>query len=668
MMFSKNKVLLRNSVVAVFASCFTFSGFAWAESECKRVAHPEIWAKQEPTIKRDPEIEQKVASLLAKMTLEEKVGQIIQPDISAISPPEAKEYNVGSVLNGGNSAPGGNVRTTPAAWLALADEFWHQSVDKSDGGVGIPLLWGTDAVHGHNNIVGATIFPHNIGLGAANDPELIRRIAEVTAKEILVTGLDWTFAPTVAVVQNDRWGRTYESYSEDPNIVAAYSGAFVTGLQGKVGTDEFLDDDHLLATVKHFVGDGGTKDGLDQGDNQASEEDLRDIHAAGYPTAIRDGAVVAMASFNSWCGDKMHGMKSMLTDILRDRMGFEGFVVGDWNGHGQVKGCNNASCAQSVNAGLDMFMVPTDWKALYANTLEQVKNGEISQARLDEAVTRILRVKYMMGLFEAGAPSKRKYAGKYSLLGAKAHRAIAREAVRKSLVLLKNDRGLIPLKRKQRVLIAGRGADDIGMQSGGWTLSWQGTGNKKSDFPNGESIYDGIKKVVKSSGGSIEHSVTGEYKKKPDVAIVVFGEDPYAEFRGDRAHVDYPRDDGLQILKKLSDDNIPTVAVFLSGRPMWVNAEINQSDAFIAAWLPGSEGGGVADLLFRNAKGKINYDFVGKLPFSWPNTATDVELNINNEIYLSFICLRLWFECEAKCGYAFVVGSLRARSEWHFLW
>lgn len=595
--------------------------------------HPEIWPKQRSPIARDAQMEQRIQSLIAKMTLEEKVGQIIQADIGSVTPKQVQQYNLGSILNGGNSAPGGDNRTTPGAWVKLADEFWEASTDTSDGGVGIPALWGTDAVHGHNNIVGATLFPHNIGLGAANDPSLMREIGQVTAKELLVTGLDWTFAPTIAVVRDDRWGRTYESYSEDPKIVAQYAGLLVEGMQGKANTPAFLGDEHLIATAKHFIGDGGTIDGRDQGDNVSSEEDLRDIQGAGYPAAIAAGVQVVMASFNSWHGVKMHGHKPLLSDVLVDQMGFDGFVVGDWNGHGQVAGCTNTSCAQSVNAGLDMFMAPDSWEKLYYSTLKQVKTGEISVARLEEAVSRILRVKMRAGLFDAGLPSKRKYAGRFDLLSAPAHKDVARRAVRQSLVLLKNNNRTLPISPSAHILIAGDGAHNIGKQAGGWTLSWQGRGNKNSDFPRATSIFEGFKQHAQKAGGKVVLSEDGTYSQKPDVAVVVFGEDPYAEFQGDRPHVDYDSDDGLNLLKKFKAQGIPTVAIFLSGRAMWVNPELNQSDAFVAAWLPGSEGGGVADVILGGSSGQATHDFKGKLTFSWPKHAMQTTVNLGDENY-----------------------------------
>lgn len=595
--------------------------------------HPEIWPKQASPFAQDENLEQRVNALVNNMSLEEKVGQTIQADIASVTPDQVREYHLGSILNGGNSAPGDDNRTTPAAWVALADEFWLASTDKRDGRIGIPALWGTDAVHGHNNIVGATLFPHNIGLGAANNPELMHQIGTVTAKEILVTGLDWTFAPTIAVVRDDRWGRTYESFSEDPAIVREYAGHLVEGLQGKLSDNTFLDDDHLIATAKHFIGDGGTVDGRDQGDNISSEEDLRDIQGAGYPVAINRGVQSVMASFNSWHGRKLHGYKELLSDVLVDQMGFSGFVVGDWNGHGQVEGCTNESCAASFNNGVDMFMAPDSWQELYANTLAQVKTGEIKMARLDQAVSRILRVKIRAGLFEAGLPSKRKYAGRYELLAAPEHRKIARQAVRQSLVLLKNANQLLPLSPAANILVAGDGAHNIGKQTGGWTLSWQGNGNTREHFPNAMSIFEGIEEQVKAAGGQATLSIEGEYNTKPDVAVVVFGEDPYAEFQGDRPHVDFQSEAALELLNKFNSQGIPTVAVFLSGRAMWVNPEINAADAFVAAWLPGSEGAGIADVLLRSVGNEIQYDFHGRLSFSWPRTGIQTAVNVGDQDY-----------------------------------
>ncbi|HSM68589.1 MAG TPA: glycoside hydrolase family 3 N-terminal domain-containing protein, partial [Xanthomonadales bacterium] len=473
------------------------------------------------------------------------------------------------------------------------------------------------------------------GLGAARDPELLEKIGRATALEVAVTGIPWTFAPTLAVARDDRWGRSYESYSEDPEIVRAYAASMVRGIQGLPGSDEFLNSGHMLATAKHFLGDGGTRGGKDQGNTIATEQELFEIHGQGYVGALEAGVQTVMASFSSWNGQKMHGNRYLLTEILKERMGFDGFIVGDWNGHGQLPGCENESCAAAFNAGVDLFMAPEDWKALWHNTLAQAQSGEIPMERLDDAVRRILRVKLRAGLFEKGAPSTWPYAGKAEYMGSAEHRALAREAVRKSLVLLKNNGGLLPLDPGAKVLVTGPGADDIGMQSGGWTLSWQGTGNKNSDFPGATSIWQGIEAAVEAAGGQAVLSPDGRFEQRPDVAIVVWGESPYAEFQGDLNLLQYRPGDqrDLALLRTLQAEGIPVVSVFLSGRPLWVNPHINASDAFVAAWLPGSEGAGVADVLFTAPDGSPEYDFTGRLSFSWPGQADQGPLNAGEPGY-----------------------------------
>lgn len=596
-----------------------------------------IWPQLTIPHKNQVDVEKRVADLLAKMTIEQKVAQMIQPEIRDITVEDMRKYGFGSYLNGGGSYPNQDKHATPADWIALADAMFQASMDDSLDGISIPTMWGTDAVHGHNNVIGATLFPHNIGLGAAHHPELIQQIAAITAKEVMVTGIDWVFAPTVAVVRDDRWGRTYEGYSEDPAIVKSYSHAIVEGLQG--GNDkDFLSDQHVIATVKHFLGDGGTEGGDDQGDNLASEQTLFDIHAQGYVGGLTAGAQTVMASFNSWHGAKNHGNPYLLTDVLKTRMGFDGFVVGDWNGHGQVEGCSNESCPQAVNAGLDVFMVPTAaWKPLYENTVAQVKSGLISQARIDDAVSRILRVKIRAGLFEKPSPAKRPLSGKTELIGQASHRDVARQAVRESLVLLKNNQHLLPFTPKAKVLVAGDAADNIGKQSGGWSITWQGTDNQNADFPGATSIYAGIAKVVSASGGSAVLSVDGQFDaaNKPDVAIVVFGEEPYAEGNGDIDNLEYQRGNkrDLALLQKLKAAGVPVVSVFISGRPLWVNPELNASDAFVAAWLPGTEGAGIAEVLFTQANGDVQYDFTGKLSFSWPSTPQQTQVNVHDSDY-----------------------------------
>lgn len=587
----------------------------------------DIWPKLDIEVKADPAVEQKVTDIMADMTLEQKIAQMIQPEIRNITIEDMRKYGFGSYLNGGGAFPNNNKHATPDDWVALAEKLYQASIDDSLDGSTIPTMWGTDAVHGHNNVIGATLFPHNIGLGAANNPALLEEIAHITAKEVMATGIDWVFAPTVAVVRDDRWGRTYESYSENPAIVKEYAASIVKGLQGAADKD-FLSDQRVISTVKHFVGDGGTVGGDDQGNNVASEQELFDIHAQGYVGGLTAGAQSVMASFNSWNGDKLHGHKYLLTDVLKNQMGFDGFIVGDWNGHGQVKGCNNEDCAQAINAGLDIFMVPNDWKALFDNTLAQVKDGTIAMSRIDDAVRRILRVKVRAGLFEKPSPANRPLSGDKSLIGAEAHREVARQAVRESLVLLKNNAQALPLKGTQRILVAGDAADNIGKQSGGWSITWQGTNNTNDDFPGGTSIFDGIQAQVEKAGGEVQLSVDGTFDIKPDVAVVVFGEEPYAEGHGDRETLIYQNGNkrDLALLTKLKAQGIPVVAVFISGRPMWVNAELNASDAFVAAWLPGSEGIAVADVLFGE------HDFKGKLPFSWPATPEQI-VNVGDEDY-----------------------------------
>lgn len=596
-----------------------------------RVRWPEVRSR----VPADPAIEARVERILSRMTLEEKVGQIIQADISAVTPEDVKKYKLGSVLGGGNSSPEGDEKAPPSAWLELADSFWEASMAADWAGEKIPVIWGIDAVHGHANVVGATVFPHNIGLGATRNPELIRRIGEVTAREMAVTGVDWDFSPTIAVPRDDRWGRTYEGYSEDPAVVRSYAAPMVEGLQGRAGTSEFLGPGKVIATVKHYVGDGGTAGGRDQGDNPSDDVTIRDVHGAGYPAAVEAGVQSVMASFSSVRGVKMHGNKALLTDALKGDMNFDAIVVGDWNGHGQVPGCSNTSCAASVNAGLDMFMAPDSWKGLYESTLAQARSGEIPAERLDDAVRRVLRVKARYGLFDKPKPSARPLAGQFGLLGSSEHRAVARQAVRESMVLLKNQNHLLPLSPKADVLVAGDGADNISKQSGGWTITWQGTQVVNKDFPNGQSIWSGIREAVRGEGGRATLSVEGKYSRKPDVAIVVFGENPYAEMVGDRPTLEYSPADktDLELLRKLKSAGIPTVAIFLSGRPMWVNPEINASDAFVAAFLPGSEGGGVADVLFKDAAGNIRHDFTGKLSFSWPRRADQTPLNVGDADY-----------------------------------
>jgi beta-glucosidase len=614
--------LLLRAAVSVAALLLAFDASAKTAATAPTI-HPKIWPVAKSPIGLDPVIEKRITDMLAQMTIEEKVGQVIQPEWKSIKPEEVTQYHIGSIENGGGAVPGGNKHSTVKDWVDLIEPYYQASVAPGQK-VTIPLIWASDAVHGHNNVYGATLFPHNIGLGAAHDPDLLRRIGEATAAEVRSTGMDWSFAPTIAVARDDRWGRTYESYSEDPKIVEQYAAAMVSGVQGTGAA--FLDDHHVIATAKHFLGDGSTDGGRDQGESSISEADLTRLHGAAYVDAIDAGTQSVMASYNSWHGVKMHANKGLLTDVLKGRMGFDGFVMGDWLAHGQIPGCTTSDCPAAFNAGLDIFNQPQDWKLLYANLVKQVNDGTIPMTRLDDAVRRILRVKFRMKVFDQPSPANRP--DTFKPIGTPEHRAIAREAVAKSLVLLKND-GVLPLKAGARVLIAGDGADNIAMQSGGWTLSWQGADNTNADFPGATSIYEGLKSQIEASGGQALYSPDGTSPQKPDVAIVVFGETPYAEFMGDQSDVALHHDnaESLELLKKLKAQGIPTVAVMLSGRPLYVNPQINAADAFVAAWLPGSEGEGVADVLTGKS------DFTGKLSFSWPKRPDQTPLNIGDKTY-----------------------------------
>ncbi len=605
------------------------------EFGCARIEeslpHLDEWPHVTSRIKPSKKVEERVAALLAKMTLAEKIGQMTQPEIAAITPEEVKAHHIGSVLNGGGSWPGGNKHAAPADWLALADAYWAASVSANPK-TRIPVMWGIDAVHGNSNVFGATLFPHNIGLGAARNPCLIRDVHRATAAQVRATGQDWAFAPTLAVARDDRWGRTYEGFSEDPRITRAYGYEAVKGLQGKHPGG--IGEDGVIATAKHFIGDGGTQNGKDQGVNPSSEDEMRNIHGQGYYGALAAGAQTVMVSFNSWTNEelginegKLHGSEYAMSGILKGKMGFDGLIVSDWNGIGQVEGCTNSSCAQAINAGVDIVMVPHDWRAFISNTIAQVESGEIPMGRINDAVTRILRVKVRYGLFEQPKPSLRKYAGSTDALEA---RALARKAVRESQVLLKNDGGVLPLARNSKVLVVGKSADSMQNQTGGWTLSWQGTGNTNADFPNGTTILGGLREVLGEA--NVTFSETGENVDPSayDAVVAVIGETPYAEGVGDlgkrslEASLLYPND--LAVLDRVSGKGTPVVTVFVTGRPLYVNKELNRSDAFVASWLPGTEGGGVADVLVEGA-----HRFTGKLSYSWPKSACQVPLNAGDE-------------------------------------
>jgi beta-glucosidase len=588
------------------------------------------WPRITSAVKRDNAIEARVREIVAGMTLRQKIGQMTQAEIGAITPDEVREYYIGSVLNGGGSWPGKNKYAKASDWVALADRF-HEASMATDMKVKVPVIWGIDAIHGNSNVHGATLYPHNIGLGAAHDKRLVGRMGQDVARAVRATGINWVFAPTLATVRDDRWGRTYESFSEDPALVKDYAAEYVKGLQGGL-----RGDGNVIATAKHFIGDGATDQGKDQGNSLVSRADMINIYGQPYYAALAAGAQTVMASYNSWNDvsagvdyGKMHGSKEMLTDALKTRMGFDGFVVSDWNGIGQVKGCTNDSCARAINAGIDMVMVPTDWKAFIANTVRQVEAGEIAMSRIDDAVGRILRVKLRAGMF-GKKPSSSSYAGKQEALQ---DRALARELVRKSLVLLKNDTGALPLARGKRILVVGEGADSLPLQTGGWSLSWQGNGNQTSDFPFADTILAGIVEANGKDKVVYSADAAGVDVSAFDAVIAVLAESPYAEGAGDivatgtlRHTSRYPHE--LEMLQRVAGKGKPVVTVLLSGRPLWTNDVMNLSDSFVAAWLPGTEGKGVADVLFKGGQ-----PFSGKLSFSWPKTACQAVVNVGDRDY-----------------------------------
>ncbi|MEO7051832.1 MAG: glycoside hydrolase family 3 N-terminal domain-containing protein [Rhodanobacter sp.] len=583
--------------------------------------HYTDWPAIKSRLPADPALEARVHKIVAGMTLAQKIGQMTQAEIKSITPAQVSQYYIGSVLNGGGSWPGTNKHATIHDWLTLADHYYDASM-ATEATVRIPIIWGTDAVHGHSNVFGATLFPHNIGLGAAHDPALIEAIGAATANAVRATGVDWAFAPTLAVAQNARWGRTYESFSSAGPLVREYARAYVTGLQGDFG------DHNVMATAKHFIGDGATHNGTDQGEARVSQADMINVHGSGYFDAIEAGVQSVMASYNSWDDladgvnyGKMSGARTLLTGALKDKMRFQGFVVSDWNAIGQLPGCSNASCAQAINAGIDMVMVPDDWKAFIANTTGQVADGQIPMARIDDAVSRIIRAKLRMGLF-GKRPSQRAGAGDPTALQS---RALARRAVRESLVLLKNNGHVLPLTPGAKILVVGKNADSLPNQTGGWSLTWQGTDNTNADFPNGETILAGIRAADGAAQVTYSETATGVDLKSFDIIVAVIGETPYAETMGDilpsatLRHSDrHPED--LALLKTVAAAHQPVVTVFVAGRPLYVNPLLNLSDAFVAAWLPGTEGAGVADLLFAGKSGAGRYNFSGTLAMPWPGT------------------------------------------------
>lgn len=552
--------------------------------------------------------EERALDLLARMTLDEKIGQMTQVEKNSIPAGDVTRYFIGSILSGGGGYP---ARNTPKGWAEMVDTFQEAALATR---LGIPILYGVDAVHGHGNLYGATIFPHNIGLGAAGDPELVEQIGRATAEEMLATGIPWNFAPVLAVVRDIRWGRTYEAYGENTGLVTRLGAAYLRGLQST--QDEAGDRSiFVLATPKHYIGDGGTTWGtsktenykMDQGDTQMDEATLRALFLPPYQASLDAGAQSVMVSFSSWNGTKMHAQKHLITGVLKGELGFDGFVLSDWGGIDQVDRDYYTAVVSSINAGVDMNMVPQAYRRFITVMNQAVEAGDIPIRRIDDAVLRILTVKFKLGLFE------QPYAGPAyrDTVGSDAHRALAREAVAKSLVLLKNDHAVLPLaKDTGLVYVAGAFANDIGVQCGGWTIEWQG---RSGNITRGTTILDAIEAAA---AGEVRFNRFGKFngEQKAGVGIVVIGETPYAEGRGDSANPALGTGD-LELIRRVGDRSERVVVILLSGRPLVITEALPYADAFVAAWLPGTEGQGVADVLFGDRP------FTGKTPFSWPREA-----------------------------------------------
>jgi beta-glucosidase len=540
-------------------------------------------------------------ALLARMTLDEKIGQMVQVDSGALKDiTVVQRYFIGSVLSGGNSDPPDN---RPETWLKFVNEFRVQALKTR---LRIPLLYGIDAVHGHNNILGAVIFPHHVGLGAANDPALVEKAEQVTAEELRATGIRWAFAPCIAVARDVRWGRSYESYGQSPQLVGELGAAAVRGFQGKA-----LGRSSVLACAKHFAGDGGTENGKDQGNTVCDEPAFQELFLAPYATAVKAGVASIMVSFSSWDGQKMHANKRLLTGVLKEEMGFQGFLVSDWAAIDQLGPDYKTDVETAVNAGIDMVMIPAgpgeknNYRDFIADLKDLVSAGKVSQARIDDAVLRILRAKYQMGLFDRDEQDS----ALIKAIGSPDHRQVARECVRKSLVLLKNSKSVLPLKKDlKRITVVGRAADDIGVQCGGWTIDWQGKPGEVTT--GGTTLLAAVKKTVRP-GTEVIYSRDGADLKNPEVVIVVVGELPYAEGFGDRQELQLAAEDGALIARAKSA-GAPVLTILFSGRPLLLGAALDNSDAFVAAWLPGTEGLGITDVLFGDMAPH------GKLPRLWP--------------------------------------------------
>lgn len=565
---------------------------------------------------------ERAVDLLARMTLEEKIGQMTLVEKGSISGDAVMQYFIGGVLSGGGGTP---ARNTTEEWAKMVDNFQEAALKTR---LGIPIIYGVDAVHGHGNLKGAVIFPHNIGLGATGDPDLVRRVAQATAAEMAATNIRWNYAPVVAVVQDIRWGRTYESFSENTDLVTQLGVAYIEGLQG----DSLSDYMSVLATPKHYIGDGGTAWGsspnpsymIDQGDLQVDEAMLRALYLPPYQEAVEAGAKCIMVSFSSWNGTKMHGQQYLLTEVLKNELGFEGFLVSDWQGIDQIDSNYYTAVVTAINAGVDMNMVPYDYKKFIDTMKLAVQKGDISEERIDDAVRRILTVKFSMGLFEHPLSDP----DLFDLVGSEEHRLLAREAVAKSMVLLKNDNDVLPIsKDTPLIFLAGKGADDIGIQCGGWTIQWQGVTGAITPGTTLKEAFDA------TASGQVQYDRVGNFDNildgsgQPaiaDVGIVVVAEKPYAEGEGDSDNLVLSQlDAGL--IDRVSERSQKVVVIIISGRPLVITDYMDMADAWVAAWLPGTEGQGVADVIFGDVH------FTGKTPFTWPASMDQLPLGSSDE-------------------------------------
>ena len=594
-----------------------------SEEEAEPVATTAV--AEAPTVESLTRFDARIDPILAEMTLEEKIGQMTQPDKDyLVEESDIATYFLGSILSGGDSDP--SPENTFEEWRDMAERLNGIARETR---LGIPLIYGVDAVHGHNNVVGAVIYPHNIGLGASRDADLVERVYRATAVEVRATGIHWDFAPAVTVPRDERWGRTYEGFAEDPSVADELGGAAVRGLQG----NDLSDPTSVVACAKHFAGDGGTVYGtgtqpspagppypMDRGDVQLDEEEFRRIHVAPYKQALAAGVGTIMPSFSSWNGVKCSANKALLTGMLKEEMGFEGFLISDWAAIDEIPGDYASDIEISINAGMDMVMVPDRYREFFDTLKGLVEEGKVPMERIDDAVRRILRVKFAFGMMDDDYDHRADPA-LAERVGSAEHRAIGREAVQKSLVVLQNG-GALPLsKEATRIHVAGRGADDLGRQLGGWSITWQGANGETTV---GTTILQGLREVAPDV--EITYSLDGSGAEGADVAVVVIGEDPYAEMNGDRTNLDLHADDAA-IVERVAATGVPVVTVLISGRPLILGETLEQSDAFVAAWLPGTEGQGVADVLFGDVSP------TGKLGYSWPRSIDQLPINVGDADY-----------------------------------